>query len=762
MKKLLKVIPFLFFYCLIFSQEGEIKSINAYYDAIFLKEFTELNNKNEYVFKILGEHGGFDSVEISKYLPLLKSYFPELKDSDISAVIVAVNDKSGESYNPFLADLLEGTGTLSATDVGKNSGIAEKSILGPAGRLNVDNLVKGLAQFLVDRAKKELSITFFQKFRQDLTNFEELKILFPETHKGLLSIGDQIYDYSKYLTMLRDAFKDDVKVLIPNLRLLIDSGLIAKYKTVNPVVERIFDNALLIADELQKGKHPAELIKLLIENNTGNRAQIKNLGPTLQVMDLISQSLRFKNEDRHWISNNELNALIGDDVTLNIYLGLLYAQTSNITFETKSSKESVPFRKLLGDFKEGFDENKIPIRDFLKSTIASAQKIDKNFKSIKDKSENNEESTYAERYEFYTASIDLLQNSLTFFKIPVVKENLKFNTEKLEKYFRVAELTGDLYLDIREEEYFGALTNLHGILEETVFISKDKEKKQIRTFIQRIEALQRLNQMSKEDIQTFLREQIQFEDLRPFEQLNQLPNTFTSDMLSQDEIAEVNKVLKDLISTVEEDLSVLWQRYRTVLPKLTKYGNLIIGVALAKNSDEVYSIIDAIVSPVGSASQKKHSKSTIELNAYVGLSGGTEFNGSSKVYDFFGVSAPIGVTISGSHQGILTGDPTKDNDAASSLFVTLIDLGAVTSFRFGNDEEVELPEIKLENIFAPGLYYVYGFPRVPLSFGVGGQLGPQLRGINEEGIDLSTELSFSLRAFLAVDIPLLNFSTKSR
>ena len=87
MKKLLKVIPFLFFYCLIFSQEGEIKSINAYYDAIFLKEFTELNNKNEYVFKILDEHGGFDSVEISKYLPLLKSYFPEL-NRKLKAIII--------------------------------------------------------------------------------------------------------------------------------------------------------------------------------------------------------------------------------------------------------------------------------------------------------------------------------------------------------------------------------------------------------------------------------------------------------------------------------------------------------------------------------------------------------------------------------------------------------------------------------------------------------------------------------------------------
>ena len=128
-----------------------------------------------------------------------------------------------------------------------------------------------------------------------------------------------------------------------------------------------------------------------------------------------------------------------------------------------------------------------------------------------------------------------------------------------------------------------------------------------------------------------------------------------------------------------------------------------------------------------------------------------------------GISAPIGIATSWGHCKRKNKDCKCEKEGGSStLFVSLIDIGAVTNYRFGNSETEKLPEIKLENIFAPGVYYVYGFPKAPISLGLGGQLGPQLRTVTNDLLTLDNKLSFSFKFFIAVDIPLLNFYTRSR
>ena len=193
-----------------------------------------------------------------------------------------------------------------------------------------------------------------------------------------------------------------------------------------------------------------------------------------------------------------------------------------------------------------------------------------------------------------------------------------------------------------------------------------------------------------------------------------------------------------------------------------KYGTFIATVAEADSSDEVQQIIESIALPAGSASIKKRTKSNIALNAYLGLSGGLEFNGDLDEYKpTFALSAPIGIAFS---KGLYTKkeDNTYDERGSSTWFFPLVDLGAITTFRFGDDMTEELPQIKLENIFAPGIYYVRGFANIPVSIGLGGQFGPQLRTVTAQNITLDSKASFSFRLFVAIDIPLLNFKTVPR
>ncbi len=209
--------------------------------------------------------------------------------------------------------------------------------------------------------------------------------------------------------------------------------------------------------------------------------------------------------------------------------------------------------------------------------------------------------------------------------------------------------------------------------------------------------------------------------------------------------------LSNLLTKIFGERNFAWKN------ELVRYGTFVANVAKAEDSDEVQAAIEAIALPVGSASIKKGSKFNVALNSYVGLSGGYERNGQTGDFDFsLGVNAPVGVALSWGHN-------TTKRSGSSSLYFPLIDIGAVTSFRFGDDQTEELPEIKLENIFAPGVYYVYGFPKAPVSLGLGGQFGPQLREITlTDNSNLDNGISFTLQFFIAVDIPLLNFYTKSR
>lgn len=215
-------------------------------------------------------------------------------------------------------------------------------------------------------------------------------------------------------------------------------------------------------------------------------------------------------------------------------------------------------------------------------------------------------------------------------------------------------------------------------------------------------------------------------------------------------VFEIYTLLSKAIPTRQETLSAF-----------LKYGTFAASVATAQSSEEVADAIESVALPVGSASIKRKTKSNIALNAYIGLSGGTEYYGSTNEWKgIFGMTAPVGIAFSWGHYACCS-DPSK-SAGSSSIFISLIDVGAFSTFRINDDETEALPEVTLSNIFAPGLYYVYGIPKIPLSVGLGAQLGPQLRKITTTDATTSDDINVSIRAFIAVDIPLINFRTKPR
>lgn len=184
---------------------------------------------------------------------------------------------------------------------------------------------------------------------------------------------------------------------------------------------------------------------------------------------------------------------------------------------------------------------------------------------------------------------------------------------------------------------------------------------------------------------------------------------------------------------------------------LMKYGTFIATAVQAKTAAEVSDAINAFALPPGGSAIKKYSKFSIALNAYVGVSAGQEVLNGFGSSTYYAVTTPIGVTFNWGFK----------NAGAIGVMASLLDIGALTAFRFQDDSVNELPDLKFENVLAPGGYLIYNFPKYPISLGVGAQLGPNIRTVTNNGITATTS-GWRWGAFLAVDIPMVSiFSTNA-
>lgn len=203
------------------------------------------------------------------------------------------------------------------------------------------------------------------------------------------------------------------------------------------------------------------------------------------------------------------------------------------------------------------------------------------------------------------------------------------------------------------------------------------------------------------------------------------------------------------------DSSALFKKF------LLQYGSFISSIAQAENSDDVEKAIEAAALPSGSSRIKRESKYNIALNAYLGIYSGHEFIKGVTDNTFlntFGITAPIGVSFS---VGGIKSNDSKGGKSWSAL-ISLIDLGAVTAYRFTNDSSTDkLPTIQLKDIISPGLFLSYGLGKCPISINGGFQYGPLLRKVSADANNIGNSYwraSFSI----CVDIPILNFYTKSK
>lgn len=384
-------------------------------------------------------------------LKVLKYYAPVTDTADGEKVETYFNG------NPYLhvASISHGFGTPSAS----------RFLPASFASLNVTNIADGLAKFLVERVKEELAVAFFRQFKDDMNDpkYSDLQILFPQTKLLLEKIDDQIYRFSSYLTDLRDAFIEDLNNIPYNCPTVLDQPKYAVYFNRHPEFKAVLKLAALTANLFRNGDvlhHPGEALAGIDPDHffkpdaVGASTVEGNLNGGLKVMQLVSGSIRSLDAARFWLNTDSLALVINDDVTFNIYLGLIYQQAKlqNIVVNGQL------LTAILHDAKKDINA----VRNSIFSLALSFKSIDENIRRIREinagramNPPQNKDSIYRYYYATYTSALDAVETGVQL--VSRWRPNIDLGIAPYISDFRNL---GEVYLDVSQKRYALAVVSV--------------------------------------------------------------------------------------------------------------------------------------------------------------------------------------------------------------------------------------------------------------------------------------------------------------
>ena len=623
------------------------------------------------------------------------------------------DNKYIQDYVTAFKDLILVTATAQSKESTAN---ILSSALSSVGGLDVTNIADGLAKFLVKRAKEELSTAFFEKFKTEITKYPDLQTVFPQTYKSLMAIDNEIYNFQSYLQTLRESFQKDLSSLPSNLPTIVTNH--PDFFNRQPVLTGILNSAFYISQQIQGHQHPGYIIENYPADDIWSQPGVDaNVLASFKTLILFSTSLK-NNTDTvsYWVPFKNIQPLFtSSNQFLGIYLGLLEqkAKLSGIRF-TDAGGTTYPLEVIIEKAHDAVATDLPKYKSFLKNVCLKIQALEAKINALK-KVSNNDSLLIENYYNVVSSSIDLMKYMTTAETLPHFPPSLGIHTD-VNKYFNIAQLFSDIVVDVNRKNYSSAIVNGVNVY-DSIF-----SKKNLKTYADAITA-------------------------NP-------PIAPPKDAVVADIAKAAAAATADTISNAKNTFF--------------RYGTFMASMVAAKSSDDVENTIEAFALPAGSARIKRESAFNVSLNGYPGMYYGHEKISGIKdnlAFNSYGVTAPIGVTLSWGHTFLFipTGDQGwKDGKKgwSTSLFLSLIDLGAIAAYRVNNDSVQQVPTIQLKDIFSPGAFISLGFPKSPLSLNFGAQLGPNLRKVDDSKNDYSGKTYVRFSASLVVDIPVINLFTK--
>ena len=538
-----------------------------------------------------------------------------------------------------------------------------------ANNLSAPALSAALVNVIIARAKQELTVAFFDHLKTELNAHPELDTLFPKTAAFIIHI--ESYLYAGSLNTLRQAFASDLANLPAQIPAFLKTPEVQAIIHAHPdykLAYLMMPGANLVGGIL-KGASAGNVVRSLYPDPYVQQAS-PNVYAVLQLISTLSESVRDPSGKANWIAAADFDAnILGGTqpaVTTNLFFGLLYEETKNISLVLKHGAAPVSL-----------------------STIIKPANVARITSAIKN----------------IVTAFDDLQTAIQ-------KLQASDNTAANNRFDQVIATINTVLPDCQD-----AVSQIETLVGASAAFQSDVS--QVFQFIPQLAAV--------------------------------VQNVHDT----QYSAAVLNSVLL-IAEFLQNDQNVTVQRY-------IKYASFMAAIVEAKSSADITSAIDAAILPVGSSSIKSNTQFSISLNSYIGAGAYWEHYKADALpkkkltLPTFGVSLPIGVAFNIGTKGSVVG--------AISIFASVIDLGAIASFKLSTPDSVSsqaLPNFTWQNLLAPGAYVVFGrLFNSPLALGVGIQKGPQLRSISytqTDGttIDLSQKEAFRFGAFLTVDIPFFN------
>ena len=595
--------------------------------------------------------------EKSEDLMGILSYYFDTTVADLVASKSLLNDPG----NPFLQEIFKKY--KSKLDKIAPNDAASPTSGGAAGvfGLNVTKYADGIAKFLIERGKQELSMAFFERFKKDLLKYPELAFLFP---KSLEIINDiESHNIQTLLQELKDAFMKDLANMPSGILSLKDIKDDAcpnnddKCKTrVNAIKElfnpaaspdpRIFVIPLNVAQGMIDGNNIIEIMNKVVTDPllcTTN----DDFNSFLKLSSILLESLRVgdgsETQGGLFINQAKLKNLFTSEDLLQIFFGLIYQKYNNAENYKCYSSLKIGNNDLKGVF-----QTILKGRNQFYSLLTSFDKINLSYIAFK-----RQISLGVKIDPAYMASITI--GSATMLDNLVRSTSAVLSITLPESYTSFSKnlvIISDFCTDIQQRNFAGIFNN-------------------------------------------------------------------TIKFIKQNKIFTENEARQ----------------------KVIKYLSFAANLASATNSDEVKEAINAVALPPGSYSIKQKSSFNVSVNGYVGYN--WDFNGGLYAN---GIYAPVGFSAS---CGL-----GKIKGGAVTLFVSVIDVGAVVSYRLKQGTTDDLKQdIRLESIISPSAQLLLAIPKTPIAFGTGWRKTPKLFYSNSMGFTVVKPKDvFSLS--ILIDIPI--------
>lgn len=717
--------------------------------------------------------------------------------SDAKVQENAVLDLSNPSLNDHFPSSFTYLNDIAGQVSGNSNTVAHQTSGGLsalAGGIPEAEIIQGIVDWAIQRAKEELMQAFLQGWLDDINQNPVLQVTFPNT-LSLLSSSDLTTIFSQGDTW-KAAFKQDLDAIPANLPAIVKAILGDLPRKLQPEAER----------EIVGGVNVASQLYVQLDRNQNNfRDAITLISQSLmRQTDTLAYSERAVIGSEVLISSvitvkNDLPATVTPTAILNLGASEL-GDFWNVIFlhnkaELQRALDIQNPKKLYNEVAKELQQLQLILArtaDIVENIhdILSLESPNSNaggITSSSSKSDSKSSITFQEASAYYELVFEMLNNSLDLATL-VGKPTGNVQTVLNDVVQPMGQNIMDIAQGVATQQYGEVINSgikLLNLLSQQVV--RDPEVK--AALIAATDVLELVN-----DFRNDLKNQSGSGTALKKQATDLLTNWIKGQgaALDQDLKELLLDAIKDINDDAESDLEAartfLKSEFKDLKKKLAdyiddldlgkgidelaglfnKYGTLMVNILSASDSDGVKEALEEAAAPTGSYMVKQTSTSSISVSFFPGVAFGHEFANPNRDLvasggdtlghsngNFIAATLPLGIEMAFGLRTRVIG--------SVGIFAQVADLGTVLSFRLkqpGDSVQVS-PDLTFKNVLAPGIGVVLHLTNVPIA--VGGRLSysPQLRSISDGNASYGLNM-MQVGGFVAVDLTVFQIFASRR